>query len=230
MEQMIDEYQTNIGQGSELITHTDPDDPIVVDTITKKPIAQWSGFNNANTKGQYFAKTIQKFQPPKSISNSSKVQEVIYKCYELQILYLVKHLEVIFINNIIFYYMDMLAKQVAVLLFILSLYKRYKYDLSQIESVKITDLFKDLSILTGSQKEIIKGKMSGGAYSAVSGVEKGPISDVPVDVEEGPKYEFVEPEPEDTSMKEVAEVPVEPEVTEEKVETAIEKLLTEYHF
>jgi len=236
MEQMIDEYQTNIGQGSELITHTDPDDPIVLDTTTKKPMKQWSGFNHTNTKGQYFAKTIQKFQPPKSISNSSKVQEVIYKCYELQILYLVKHLEVIFINNIIFYYMDMLAKQVAVLLFILSLYKRYKYDLSQIESVKITDLFKDLSILTGSQKDIIKGKMSGGGNNAPVYSLVEPVSVVEQQNAKGQKADL---ESTDLASKIVAPaqvivkdeapaVPVTQEVTEEKVETAIEKLLTEY--
>jgi len=170
MEKIIDEYQKNISKGSLLISHTNADD---MDNLTKLPKEKWQNFNNNSTKGHYFQKTLTKLNSSKSISDKDEIQNVIYKCYDLQILYLMKHLEVIFINNVLFYYTDMLAKQVALFLFVLSLYKRHSVDLTQITSVDITDVFKDLSILTKGQTEVIDGKMSGGSGSNMPTSDQG---------------------------------------------------------
>lgn len=55
-------------------------------------------------------------------STQENLQVSVYKCYDLQILYLIKHLEFTEMTKIIFYYYDMLIKKIGLLLFVLSLY------------------------------------------------------------------------------------------------------------
>jgi len=183
MEKKIDDYESNIGKGSKITTHT-----------KKNSDTGWENFNITKEKGQYFKNTLNKF-PSETIQENEtlRIQQVIYKCYDLQILYLMKHLEVIFINNVLFYYMDMLAKQVAVLLFILSLYKRYKTNISESNSVKITNLFTKFgeNIFKPQQDVIVGGeyKFAGGANgSTVVGEEEGKATGT---VEEGKAGEGV---------------------------------------
>ena len=166
METKIDEYERNIGEGSKITTHTKKNSG-------SGSGSGWQNFNTTNTKRQYFKNTLNKFSSETIQENETlRIQQVIYKCYDLQILYLMKHLEVIFINNVLFYYMDMLAKQVAVLLFILSLYKRYKTNISESNSVKITNLFTKFgeNIFKPQQDVIVGGeyKFAGGAKVAAA--------------------------------------------------------------
>ena len=55
-----------------------------------------------NDDNLYFNTT--QFGEPETISNSDRAQETVYKCYDLQILYLIKHLEVVELFKLFFYY------------------------------------------------------------------------------------------------------------------------------
>ena len=126
----------------------------------------WKNFgvnNSPDTVTQYFSPQIQSFGEATTTDNPELVQQVIYRCYDLQILYLIKHLEVIEIFKIIFYYVDMLVKQVALVMFILALYKRYKFDINDIGEVTIRNFFTNIGEMVKVQTDTVVGDIPGQA-------------------------------------------------------------------
>ena len=141
---------------------------------------KWQDFdfeknNNNKPVKQYFRNKLLELNDGEEINDGDHLQQVIYRCYDLQVLYMIKHLEVIYINNIIYYYMDMLSKQVSVMLFILSLYKRHKFDINEVGN-NIKDAFKSISQLVSGQDKIKHGEaiVSGGSNPIVKTAGKGP--------------------------------------------------------
>jgi hypothetical protein len=118
-------------------------------------------YNTANT--MYFDpinNTKPKYKP-KEVKNTGSAQRVIYKCYDLQILYLIKHLEVIEMFKIEFYFADMLFKHFALLLFIIALYKRDFTDKGPNVTPEIREYIKNIPKLLSDQSSTII--MKGGA-------------------------------------------------------------------
>ena len=141
---------------------------------------KWQDFdfeknNNNKPIKQYFRNKLLELNDGEEINDGDHLQQVIYRCYDLQVLYMIKHLEVIYINNIIYYYMDMLSKQVSVMLFILSLYKRHKFDINEVGN-NIKDAFTSISQLVSGQDKIKHGEaiVSGGSNPIVNEASKAP--------------------------------------------------------
>lgn len=107
--ELITDYETKIG------AHTN-------NTSDK-----WKTFNT-NNLNSYHYKNNNRINPETS-SDKDKIQTVIYKCYDLQLLYLVKHLEVIEMFKMVYYYYDMLIKKIGILFYILSLYQKENIDI-----------------------------------------------------------------------------------------------------
>ena len=127
---------------------------------------RWKNFSptNSNTfsnNNLYF--NTSRFGKPESITSSDKAQQTIYKCYDLQILYLIKHLEFIELFKLYFYFIDMLFKKVAVLLFVLALYKKRAYD--KYVSLQIKKILEQ-PILVKDQQSVF-GNLVGGGNSNV---------------------------------------------------------------
>ena len=89
----------------------------------------WQSFNINNTNNLYFnnSNTL-----GETSSDPDTIQKVIYKCYDLQILYLVKHIEVIEMFKLVYYYYDMMIKKIGILFFILSLYHKSDIDFTDV--------------------------------------------------------------------------------------------------
>ena len=88
---------------------------------------KWKTFNTNNLNSYHFENNNR--INPKTSSDKDEIQRVIYKCYDLQLLYLVKHLEVIEIFKMVYYYYDMLIKKIGILFYILSLYQKENIDI-----------------------------------------------------------------------------------------------------
>jgi len=167
IEILIEKYKEKIKLGSKITTMTATDKPVPLTpdgTLDKR----WTDFDPDHEPekiDQYFKNKLDELGGPQDhpINDKEHLQQVIYRCYDLQVLFMIKHLEVVYINNIIFYYMDMLAKQVAVLLFILSLYKRYNFDINEIGENNLIDVFEKVGELIKSQDNVMKPNMAGGA-------------------------------------------------------------------
>jgi hypothetical protein len=169
IEKMIANYRKNIQNGVVPNFFTVPDSPTITKADPSSGSPEWTDFKPTNASiSQYFKTKLSTITNVDTIKDKDHLQQVIYRCYDLQVLYMIKHLEVIYINNILFYYMDMLAKQVAVLLFILSLYKRYNFDINEIGENRLKDAFTDIGKLVIDQSKVIRG-MSGGANEPVEG-------------------------------------------------------------
>ena len=139
---------------------------------TTKNKQKWQNFtpiNNSNFDKDSLYFNTSKFGFAESIKNSDKAQQTIYKCYDLQILYLIKHLEVVELFKLFFYFIDMLFKKVAVLLFVLALYKKKAYDKFIVR--RIRKILKDTSKLLLSQRNVA-GNLVGGAADVPEAVPK----------------------------------------------------------
>jgi hypothetical protein len=64
--------------------------------------------------------------------NQEEIQNVLYHCYDLQILYLIKHAEIITLFKLILYFIDLLFQNVSILMFILLLFKLFAIDIDKI--------------------------------------------------------------------------------------------------
>ena len=113
-------------------------------------------YKTANT--MYFDPINNKKYNRKDVKNTGSAQRAIYKCYDLQILYLIKHLEVIEMFKIEFYFADMLFKHFALLLFIIALYKRDFTDKGPNVNPEIREYIKSIpQLLSDQTSTIIKG-------------------------------------------------------------------------
>jgi hypothetical protein len=90
-----------------------------------------------------------------TITNSDKAQKTIYKCYDLQILYLIKHLEVIELFKLFFYFTDMLFKKVSILLFVLALYKKKAYDSDKYTVRRIKNILTGANEMITQQQKVL---------------------------------------------------------------------------
>jgi len=127
----------------------------------------WESFNNSDTNGLYFEQTqLDKDFSSEVVSDKDKIQPVIYKCYDLQILYLVKHLEIIEMYKMVYYFDDMLTQKIGVLFFILSLYKLFKVSVKKFE-IQIRKILSQLPELLKLQGKT----MSGGALTSSAAVK-----------------------------------------------------------
>ena len=139
----------------------------------------WQNFNTSNNKDTHFDINIRRLEQPQETYDTDTIQSAIYKCYDLQILYLVKHLEIIEMFKLVFYFYDMLLKKIGVLFLILALYKRYKIDLNDMPiSIKIGNFIKDMPVMVnlGSKTSqnvppieaavgaVVGGSMAGGSF------------------------------------------------------------------
>jgi hypothetical protein len=117
LDTLIAEYQNHINEKSyEKKKHNKTEDT-------------WQSFNINNTNNLYFnnSNTL-----GETSSDPETIQKVIYKCYDLQILYLVKHIEVIEMFKLVYYYYDMMIKKIGILFFILSLYHKSDIDFTDV--------------------------------------------------------------------------------------------------
>ena len=135
---------------------------------TPNPDNRWKTFETTDpadftNNNLYFDKNIK--QPNGnsfeeiSVVESDKAQQTIYKCYDLQILYLIKHLELVELFKFMFYFLDMLFKKVAVLLFVLALYKKKAYDFDKNQILKIKKILTNTKTLVSNEQKII-GKLA----------------------------------------------------------------------
>ena len=120
---------------------------------------RWKNFkseNKFNNNNLYF-NTDALFPELESetITNSDKAQETIYKCYDLQILYLIKHLEVIELFKLFFYFTDMLFKKVSILLFVLALYKKKAYDSDKYTVRRIKNILTSTNEMVTQQQKVL---------------------------------------------------------------------------
>jgi hypothetical protein len=106
----------------------------------------------------------------KTSDNKDFVQQVIYRCYDLQILYLIKHVEIMELFKILFYFVDMLFKQVCILLFILALYRRYKFDVQTIGEINIKNIIDNIYGFVALQNQVVGGtpSQSGGSNNSAT--------------------------------------------------------------
>jgi len=120
----------------------------------KNTVEHWKNFATDNDKdGNYFNTSA---FVSNTTTEASVVQNAIYKCYDLQILYLVKHLELVEMFKIVFYFFDMLVKKMCILMFILSLYKKEKYGQGEYGSVQIANAFVNIQkLLESSQRDVV---------------------------------------------------------------------------
>ena len=159
---LIKDYKNNIKNGAMIDVKTKED------ALKTGESPRWTTFE-AKSKpiSQYFKNTIKKDKSrEQKVTDIDHLQEVIYRCYDLQVLYMIKHLEVIYLNNILFYYMDMLSKQVAILLFVLALYKRYNFNIEEIGEHIVSNVLLNIGDIVKGQTEIMsgqKGVQAGGA-------------------------------------------------------------------
>jgi len=147
LQDRINNYETEI-------SNYDSD---IKDAIQKPNGWQTTEYNTANT--MYFNPINNAKYAPKEVKNTVSAQRAIYKCYDLQILYLIKHLEVIEIFKTVFYFADMLFKHFALLLFIIALYKRDFTDKGPNINPEIREYIKNIPQLLSDQSSttIIKG-------------------------------------------------------------------------
>jgi len=169
LDKILDEYKANIdgdGDGNKNKNGYN----YIKDLIPKNNSGDlWQNFNTSNTKATHFdINAINDISDTNQSGietiNSTEIQSAIYKCYDLQILYLVKHLEIIEMFKLVFYFFDMLLKKIGVLFFILSLYKRYKIDLNDMpKSINIKDFIKNMPNILNLHAKIEQNIMGGGA-------------------------------------------------------------------
>jgi hypothetical protein len=156
LQKIVDEYKINIGTIKQSIK-----------TIKTKSTG-WQSFNNTDTTGLYFDQALLPDTdfPSEVVSDKDKIQPVIYKCYDLQILYLIKHLEIIEMYKMVYYFDDMLTQKIGVLFFILSLYKLFKVSVKKFD-IKIRKILSQLPQLLKLQGQT----MSGGALTSSAAVK-----------------------------------------------------------
>ena len=182
IDQQIEEYKRKTDEGVvDKFKTLPPSNPFaetkIVDEDNAKDNEKWQNFEEDNQPvKQYFKNKLASLNDGDEITDRDHLQQVIYRCYDLQVLYMIKHLEVIYINNSIYYYMDMLAKQVSVMLFILSLYKRNSFDINEIGTNNIKDAFKSISELVSGQENVKQGVgvVSGGGNGNINPKGKDP--------------------------------------------------------
>jgi hypothetical protein len=176
LQTIIDEYQANIEKYN------------TINIMKQKTETGWQSFSNNNTNEKYFDFTETEYpsqQPP--TDDTEKIQLAIYKCYDLQILYLIKHLEVIEMFKMVYYFDDMLTKKIGVLLFILSLYEKYKINVKNAplkvdiykiltETPEMLKLQKKTAIDTATDTAMKGGSM----MSLFSGKDKNPETSLQV--------------------------------------------------
>jgi len=172
LEQKITEYKANIKQG--VVDKYNTNSPMK--EIDAAADTKWSSFTNDNSKNKHFDLTNEKFSKYKtSTSNSAVAQQIIYKCYDLQILYLIKHLEVVEMFKILFYYFDMLNKQMAIFMFVMALYKKEIHD-SNDEAIEV-EFYKILenvnNLVQDSNK--INGNVMGNPVHMSGGAGDDPV-------------------------------------------------------
>ena len=152
LDQIIDEYKQNIDDNNfEDVNKIIPKNEKSNSTADSN---LWNSFNTKNTKGVHFDLDDLHNTTDNTTDDEAIIQAAIYKCYDLQILYLVKHLEIIEMFKLVFYFYDMLIKKIGVLFLILALYKRYKLDLNELPmSVTITKIIEDIPDMLNLQKK-----------------------------------------------------------------------------
>ena len=122
LDTILTAYQSNITDNGYTIINPD-------NTGTNK----WESMLNNNSKTTYFTNSSRTTGTKKvSLSSKDAIQAALYRCYDLQILYLLKHLEVMELLKVLFYYYDMFVKNGHILLFILSLFNYEEVDIQEI--------------------------------------------------------------------------------------------------
>lgn len=146
LDTLIEEYQKNINQSNKK-------------DINKLQNPKWQSFNITNTNNLYFNNSNILGE---TSSDPETIQKVIYKCYDLQILYLVKHIEVIEMFKLVYYYYDMMIKKIGILFFILSLYHKSDIDFTDVVIQLPLDKLKNVSKMLEKQTSL-QQPLSGGA-------------------------------------------------------------------
>ena len=154
LKDIIQNYKETIDGNGEYATEIHK-----VHTLKKEKGKKWNSFNVHNklidndTHGLYFNTSDYERS---SSSDPKKVQLAIYKCYDLQILYLIKHLELVELFKIRFYFYDMLIKKISILLLVLALYKKKTYN-SKLSPINIVDVFEKLKRVDSKGNDGVKG-------------------------------------------------------------------------
>ena len=105
------------------------------------------------------------------LTDEDKLQPILNKCYNLEVLYRVKHFEVIEMMKPVLYLMDTLTKNYGLLLYILTLYTDrpdFTIQLPSIFKVNYSKFIKDLGKLVKGQNEI--GKLVENTFKQSGGV------------------------------------------------------------
>lgn len=180
--QLIKEIQLSNEKSIEVIlgkvgTKKDTIDDLIKEYEIKKGVktnntnntnAKWKTFNTNNLNSYHFENNNR--INPKTSSDKDEIQRVIYKCYDLQLLYLVKHLEVIEIFKMVYYYYDMLIKKIGILFYILSLYQK--------ENIDIDDKTITLPLpITELKADELRPLLSGG-FNTINGGASLTIGDI----------------------------------------------------
>ena len=112
---------------------------------------KWTSTNQKNTGSLYFK------HGTKKIKDSNIIQSILNRCSNLELLYLVKHYEVLEIMKPIIYFLDTLTKNYVLLLYIITLYTNKPgllMDKPQDFEIKYSKFITNLSKLVNKQTAI----------------------------------------------------------------------------
>lgn len=104
------------------------------------------------------------------------IQRVIYRCYDLQILYLVQYLNMVLMFKVMFYYLDMLVKKVGLILFVLDMYRLHRFEDKVVKEIRSVAL--PIGDLIAPERDLAAKLRGGGGSGTPISSKKQLLSEI----------------------------------------------------